>query len=381
MIIIGGGASGLIAAILIAREGIAVTLLEQNSKIGKKILVSGNGKCNITNRHIAVHRFHSQNPPFIESVLQGYDFARIEAFFHSIGVELIEEKEGKVFPMSRQAASVVEMLEYEAQRAGVEIRYDCTVKSITEVKQGFMLHTTQGDEACDLLLLASGSPAAPQLGGTFGGLEMAASLGHALIPAYPSLVQLCSDEVWVKAASGVKVEAVVKLYANSDYVTEKRGDILFTNYGISGLAILDISYEVSQQLAAFAYCELSLDIMPELNKEQLTNLLTHRVNTDSSKPLMLWLLGILNKKLIPVVIEQSKCRAKTEQNLNRKEVGKLVYAIKNRKLSISDTRGFEGAEVATGGVDTTEVNPQTMESKRVKKLYLAGEILDVDGDR
>ncbi|HFS82591.1 MAG TPA: aminoacetone oxidase family FAD-binding enzyme, partial [Epsilonproteobacteria bacterium] len=225
MIIIGGGASGLIAAILIAREGIAVTLLEQNSKIGKKILVSGNGKCNITNRHIAVHRFHSQNPPFIESVLQGYDFARIEAFFHSIGVELIEEKEVKVFPMSRQAASVVEMLEYEAQRAGVEIRYDCTVKSITEVKQGFMLHTTQGDEACDLLLLASGSPAAPQLGGTFGGLEMAASLGHALIPAYPSLVQLCSDEVWVKAASGVKVEAVVKLYANSDYVTEKRGDI------------------------------------------------------------------------------------------------------------------------------------------------------------
>ncbi|HHH37888.1 MAG TPA: aminoacetone oxidase family FAD-binding enzyme, partial [Epsilonproteobacteria bacterium] len=182
-------------------------------------------------------------------------------------------------------------------------------------------------------------------------------------------------------ASGVKVAAVVKLYANSDYVTEKRGDILFTHYGISGLAILDISYEVSQQLAAFDYCELSLDIMPEPNKEHLTNLLTHRVNTDSSKPLMLWLLGILNKKLIPVVIEQSKCRAKTEQNLNRKEVGKLVYAIKNLKLSISDTRGFEGAEVATGGVDTTEVNPQTMESKRVKKLYLAGEILDVDGDR
>ncbi len=381
VIIIGGGASGLMAAILIAREGIAVTLLEQNSKVGKKILVSGNGKCNIGNQHIVPSRYHSQNPRFIEEVLMGYGAEEIKEMFESMGLPLIEGKEGKLFPMSLQASTVVEVLVYEAQSAGVEILCDCVVKSIVEAEQGFVLQTSLGKKTCGTLLLASGSPAAPQLGGTFGGLEMAASLGHTLIPASPSLVQLCSEEEWIKKASGVKVEAAVKLYANSDYVTEKRGDILFTNYGISGLAILDISYEVSQQLAAFAYCELSLDIMPSHSKEQLTNLLLHRINPESSKPLMLWLQGFLNKKLIPIILEQSKCRTKTEQNLNRKEIGKLVYAIKNLKLPISDTRGFEGAEVATGGVDTTEINPQTMESKKAKNLYLAGEILDVDGDR
>ena len=381
VIIIGGGASGLMAAILIAREGIAVTLLEQNSKVGKKILVSGNGKCNIGNQHIVPLRYHSQNPRFIEEVLTGYGAEEIREVFESLGLPLIEGKEGKLFPMSLQASTVVEVLIHEAQCVGVEILCDCVVESISENEKGFVLQTSLGDKTCDTLLLASGSPAAPRLGGTFTGLEMAASLGHTLIPAYPSLVQLCSEEEWVKKASGVKVEAVVKLYANSNYITEKKGDILFTNYGISGLAILDISYEVSQQLAVFAYCELSLDIMPSHSKEQLTNLLLHQINPESSKPLMLWLQGFLNKKLIPIILEQSKCRAETEQNLNRKEIGKLVYAIKNLKLSISDTRGFEGAEVATGGVNTTEVNPQTMESKRVNSLYLAGEILDVDGDR
>ncbi len=381
MIIVGGGASGLMAAILIAREKKEVILLEQNSKVGKKILVSGNGKCNIGNQSISPHHYHSQNPDFVREVLRGYGEEEIISLFGSMGLPLIEGKEGKLFPMGLQASSVVETLVYEAECAGVEIICDCTVNAIVETKQGFVLDTAQGTKECDILLLASGSPAAPRLGGSFGGLEMAASLGHSLIPSSPSLVQLCSEEVWVKKASGVKVEAVVKLYANSDYITEKKGDILFTNYGISGLAILDISYEASQQLTTFAYCELSLDIFPGHSKEQLTNLLLHGINPESTKPLTLWLQGFLNKKLISVVLEQSKCRVKSEENLNRKEIGKLVYAIKNLKLSISDTRGYEGAEVAMGGVDTKEVNPETMESKKVKNLYLAGEILDVDGDR
>ncbi len=381
MIVVGGGASGLIAAIFIAREDIPVLLLEQNSKVGKKILVSGNGKCNIGNQYIVPSRYHSQNPHFINETLMGYGSQEIKDIFRSIGLPLIEGEDGRLFPMSLQAGTVVEVLVYEAKRAGVDIIYDCIVETIDKTEHGFTLQTTQGDKSCGRLLLASGSPAAPRLGGSFGGLEMAASLGHRLIPSYPSLVQLCSEEDWVKKASGVKIEAVVRLYANRDYVTEKKGDILFTNYGISGLAILDISHEVSQKLGEFAYCELSLDITPKYNKEQLINLLIHQINPESSKPLDLWLQGIINKKLIPIVVEQSKCRAKIEKDLNRKEIGKLVYTLKNLKLSISDTRGFDGAEVAMGGVDTTEVNSQTMESKMIENLYMAGELLDVDGDR
>jgi predicted Rossmann fold flavoprotein len=381
MIIVGAGAAGLSAAITAARNGTKVTLLEQNSKPGKKILVSGNGKCNITNASITPARFHSQNPEFIEKVLQGYGVEHVKNFFDSVGLPIIEGKEGKMFPMSMQAGSVTEILEYEANSMGVEIITACEVLKIDKEKKHFLLETSQGTMQCEKLLLASGSPAAPQLGGNESGLQFANDMGHTLIPSHPALTQLVSDEKWVKHASGVKVSGLAKLYANGEYITEKKGDLLFTNYGISGLAILDISREVSLRLAEYAYCELSLDLMPALSKEKLTKFLLERINTESQKPLTLWLQGVMNKKLIHIILEQSKCRAKVESELNRKEIGKLVYAIKNLKLSISDTKGFKGAEVATGGIDTREVDPNTMESKLVPNLYFAGEILDVDGDR
>ena len=381
MIIIGAGAAGLCAAITSARAGHKVTLLEQNNKIGKKILVSGNGKCNIDNKYINTNRFHSQDPDFIEEVLNGYDFEVVEKFFTSIGLELVEGKEGKMFPMSLQASSVVELLEYEVKRVGVQIVCDCAVTSINKEANTFTVETSQGTKTCKKLLLASGSPAAPQLGGSNSGYAFAAKMGHTLIPRHPSLVQLCSEEAWVKACAGVKIAGVAKLYANGEYITEKKGDLLFTNYGISGLAILDLSREVSTRLANFNYCALSLDLIPELSKEKLTNLLLKRVKEGSEKPLLLWLQGFINKKLISVIVEQSKCKATEEGELNRKEIGKLVYAIKNIKLSINDTRGFKGAEVSTGGINTTEINAQTMESKLVPNLYFAGEILDIDGDR
>ena len=381
MIIIGAGASGLIAAVTSARAGQRVLLLEQNSKIGKKILVSGNGQCNIDNRNISTNRFHSQNPDFIKAVFKDYGFDTVKKFFTSIGLELTEGKDGKMFPMSLQAGSVVELLEYEAKRVGVEIVCDCTVTSIRKDADIFVLETSQGIKACRKLLLASGSAAAPQLGGSSSGYAFAARLGHTLIPHHPSLVQLCSEDTWVKACAGVKVAGLAQLYANGEYIIEKKGDLLFTNYGISGLAILDLSREASTRLSHFDYCELSLDLIPNLSKEKLTSLLLGRIRKESEKPLALWLQGILNKKLVPVIIEQSKCRAKTEQELGRKDINKLVHSIKKLKLNISDTRGFRGAEVSTGGIDTSEVNPHTMESKLTSGLFFAGEILDVDGDR
>lgn len=381
MIVVGAGAAGLVAAIMSARAGQKVLLLEQNSKIGKKILVSGNGKCNIGNRYIASHRFHGESPDFIEAVLKGYDFQVVEKFFTSLGLVLIEGKEGKMFPMSLQASSVVEILEYEAKNAGVEILCDCAVTSLNKEEDIFTVETSQGTKRCKKLLLASGSPAAPQLGGSNSGYAFATKMGHSLIPRHPSLVQLCSDETWVKSCAGVKVGGVAQLHANGEYITEEKGDLLFTNYGISGLAILDLSREVSTRLANYDYCELNLDLMPELSKEKLTNLLLNRIKKESEKPVEIWLHGVINKKLISVILEQSKCKAKQEKELNRKEISKLVYTLKNLKLSINDTKGFRGAEVATGGINTTEINPETMESKLVPNLYFAGEILDVDGDR
>jgi len=381
MIIIGAGAAGLVSAIVSARAGQAVVLLEQNKKIGKKILVSGNGKCNIDNKYISPSRFHGQNPAFIKEVLEGYDFEVVEKFFTSLGLELAEGKEGKMFPMSLQSSAVVEFLEYEAKRVGVQIICDCAVTDISKEANTFTVETSQGTKTCTQLVLASGSPAAPHLGGSNSGYDFATKMGHSLTPRHPSLVQLCSEETWVKGCAGVKVAGTAKLYANGEHITEKKGDLLFTNYGISGLAILDLSREVSTRLANFDYCELSLDLMPQMSKEKLTALLRARVKENSEKPLNLWLQGVLNKKLIAIILEQSKCEVRTEGTLNTKEINKLVHAIKNLKLSISDTKGFKGAEVSTGGINTREVNPQTMESKLVRNLFFVGEILDVDGDR
>ena len=381
LIIIGAGATGLCASILCARNKKHVTLLEQNTRIGKKILVSGNGQCNIGNKVITEQRFHSENADFITQVLEGYGFEEIETFFLSIGLTLIEGKEGKIFPMSLQASSVIALLEYEATRLGVHILCDTKVTSIDKQADTFILQTTQGEYQSKQLLLASGSPAAPQLGGNNSGYAFATKMGHTLIPRYPALVQLCSEETWVKACAGVKVAGNATLYANGEYICEKKGDLLFTNYGISGLAILDLSREVSTRLASFDYCELSLDLIPQMSKEKLSNLLLHSIHPQSDKPLDLWLQSIVNKKLIPILLTQSKSKITLEKQLNKKEINKLVYTLKNLKLSISDTKGFQGAEVSTGGVNTQEVNPKTMESTLVSNLFFGGEILDVDGDR
>jgi predicted Rossmann fold flavoprotein len=381
VIIIGGGAAGLCASILLGRAGRHVTLLEQNRTVGKKILVSGNGKCNITNRYIGSERFHSSSPRFVREVLEGYGFEKTEAFFRSIGLELTEGKEGKIFPLSMQATSVVELLTYEAQRAGVEIICECKVTKVSRTDASFVLETTQGSMQTSELLLTVGSPAAPQLGGNDSGYLFATALGHSLIPRHPALVQLCSEEGWVRQCSGVKIAGAATLYANGEEITRREGDLLFTNYGISGLAILDLSREVSTRLAMFDYCELSLDLMPTFSKEKLTNLLLSRMDRSSQKPILLWLQGIMHPKLAKIILSHSRCRSKTEGELNRKEINTLVHTIKNLKLSISDTKGFKHAEVATGGIDTTEVDPQTMTSKLVPNLYFAGEVLDVDGDR
>lgn len=380
-IIIGAGATGLCASIVLSRAGHKITLLEQNSKIGKKILVSGNGKCNIGNKNIEISKFHSQNMEFIKDLLNGYDYKKIKEFFTSIGLVITEGDEGKLFPISMQSSSVVKILEYEARRMGVKILCDCKVSSINKKNNIFEITSSQGDMQSTHLLISSGSISAPQLGGNDSGYTFSSKLGHTLVPRYPSLVQLCSDDKEIQACVGVKTPSLVKLYANSEYITQTTGDLLFTSYGVSGLAILDISREVSIRMANYEYCELIIDLMPTYSKEKLTNLLLNNVDKNSQKPIVIWLHGILNEKLIPLILKQSKSKVKIEKEINRKEINRLVHCIKNIKISISGSKSYKNAEVTAGGVNTSEVNPLTLESKIVKNLYFGGEILDVDGDR
>ena len=379
VVVVGGGASGLLASILISRGGKEVLLLEKNSRVGKKILVSGNGKCNIGNISPKPKNYYSSNPNFIDKALENYGAKEIIDIFKTIGIEIIEGSNGKLFPLSLQASSVVDILEYEAKRLGVEIICDCEVSDISKKDNIFTIKSTIKDILAETVILTSGSQAYPKLGGSSRGLDIATSLGHNIVTPLPSLVQLSSDETWVKEVSGVKINSTVSLYANNQYITQKSGDVLFTKYGVSGLAILDISRDISIELSNHSYCHIEVDLMPKFSKERLAKLLLSTIDKD--REIEIWLMGFINKKLAKVILRESKCRAKYTSELNRKEISKIVYNIKNLHIPISDTRGFNGAEVAIGGVDTVDINPKTMESKIVKDLYFTGEILDVDGDR
>ena len=381
VLIVGAGAAGMAAAITLARHGIETVVLERNERIGKKILVSGNGKCNIGNRHIAPQRFYSNNPDFIVQALKGFDTTHIESFFASLGLALVEGKEGKLFPMSLQASSVTEALEDEAERLGVSLHYNTPVDEVRNNGGSFLVRSGDRRWRARFVVLTAGSAAAPQLGGNTGGYEMAQALGHTIVEPTPSLVQLVSDERWVQGCAGVKIAGSATLYVNNKAQLTKEGDLLFTRYGISGLAILDLSREASLALKQGAACHLTLDLMPHYTKAQLGTLLKRHIDTTRNRKLSRWLHGFLNKKLVPIILQQSHCKAKAEKDLNTKELNRLVHAIKHLKLTICDTKGFKHAEVATGGINTHEIDAQTMCSKLIDGLYFAGEIVDVDGER
>ncbi|MCH9741155.1 MAG: NAD(P)/FAD-dependent oxidoreductase [Epsilonproteobacteria bacterium] len=382
IIVIGAGASGLVTAIVAARRGKKVLILEKNSKIGKKLLATGNGKCNITNQRPTLERFYSHNPKFISQVLEGYSYQSIKQFFKSIGLELIEGKEGKVFPMSLQASSVVELLVCECEQLGVEIICESEVQSIVNRNGCYSIKYSKGRVECEKVVIATGHQSAPQLGGVSDGVGFAKQFGHHEIAGFPTLVQLTSPRKDLKQMAGVKVESRVRLKQGKQ-VVEKQGDILFTTYGISGLAILDISRFVMEQLIHTPTVTLELDLMPKMSREQLIALMKKNLHKKSQKPLDIWLQGFINKKLIAPILEPLKLDKATVGSIssNIKDIEKIVQGIKTFKFIVDGSRGYKGAEVATGGVNTKEVDAKTMESKKQKGLYFTGEVLDVDGDR
>ena len=383
VIIVGAGASGLVTAIVSARRGKRVLILEKNTRVGKKLLATGNGKCNITNQRPTTERYYSSNPHFIYKIFEGYSYQSVKQFFRSIGLELIEAKEGKVFPMSLQASSVVELLLAECRELGVEIRCGVEVEHIERVGELYEIKYNSGIEIAKAIVIATGHLSAPQLGGVDSGIVFAKRLGHTTIKSFPSLVQLTSPIKRLERIAGVKVESRVSLKTGEGRVIQRQGDVLFTSYGISGLAILDISRFVIVELLKKKTVMLTIDLMPKMSQEQLLALMRKSLVKKSSKPLTIWLQGFINKKLILPILEPLKLKNETIGSLyaNRKSLEDIVYKIKNFEFEVNGSRGYRGAEVATGGVNTKEINPKTMESKRCKGLYFTGEVLDVDGDR
>ncbi|DAB36854.1 MAG TPA: aminoacetone oxidase family FAD-binding enzyme [Sulfurospirillum cavolei] len=379
--IIGAGASGLVCAIEAARKGLHVTLFEKNGKVGRKILATGNGKCNISNEKISLERYHGASVGFAKEALRRFDTFTCKAFFRSLGLEMREGEEGRLYPMSHQASSVVDMLLHEVRSLHVSIVLESEVSKIEKKGAEFVLHVNAQTYVFDACVIATGSIAMPTLGSSGSGYAFAKSLGHSVIEPYPSLVQFVCDEPHLKEVSGVKMDANVELYIDNQKCQSVQGDLLFTAYGLSGSAILDLSRKASHALVHDESVHVVLDLLPMLSREALTSLLQKRLSVAKDKSLSLWLEGMIPKKLAHFIIENTRLtHIKEASTLGVKEIKKIVFALKALRLHVKATKGFESAEVCAGGVDVSELDAKNLMSKKIANLYFCGEVLDIDGD-
>jgi len=377
VIIIGAGASGLTAAIAAARQGGQVLVIERKEKAGKKILASGNGKCNFTNMVQKPECYRSDDSAFPMKVLSCFNINKTIEFFKELGI-YPKNREGYLYPNSEQALSVVQVLVMECDRLRVEFRYNETVKEIT--KPDFTVVTNLQAYRGKKLILATGGCASPQLGSDGSGFVLAKQLGHTIIKPVPALVQLKSPDKCCKTASGVRVMSNIRLCSGERVLEEETGEILFTDYGISGIPVMQVSRFAGKALDRGEKVQLKLDFIQELTQEELLILLQQRIHKHPEKNVEEMMIGLLNHKLSFVILNKTKLDiCKKAKQLSNMELKELVKNIKEFTLPINGTNSFENAQVCAGGVSTKEINEATMESKLYRNLYLIGEVVDVDG--
>ena len=378
----GGGAAGMVAAIAARRQGADVTILERNPRIGKKILATGNGRCNFTNIHTDSNHYQGNNPRFAHTALAKFSVSETISFFEALGIAHKVEELGKVFPMSDQASSILDVLMYELKELGVIIICDAYVTEILYKQDTFTLRLENGSAyQADSVVLAAGGKAMPSTGSDGNGFVLAKQLGHTIIDIFPGLVQLKLDGPFFKQIDGVKFVGTAELLHNDKIIAKDRGDILFGNYGVSGPPILQISRQAGQLLHANKAVSLRLTIMDMMSKEALNKLLTKRFEQGSSKTIEFSLVGLVNKRLIPVLLKEAAIGdiKRPAANLTTQEIERISTILTNWQFKITGTKGWTSAQVTAGGVATNEINQNTMESTMVKGLFFAGEILDIDG--
>lgn len=380
--ILGGGASGLMAALAAARAGADVTIYEHNNSVGKKILASGNGRCNIINTTVSSEDYAGIDPFFTAYALEQLPFEDFETFCHSIGLLLECKSDGRCYPLSNEAKAVLIAFKSAVADAGVKILTEKKVTALTKEKKGFIVHCEDEKSIYDKVLIATGSQAAPQLGATDDGIRFAHSFGHEIIPQYPSLVQLHLNSKFHHKMAGVKTFAEVTLTINNKPLTIVQGDILFASYGISGLAILDISQNASYALMNNQRVSLAINLLPNFDPQTLKATLEKLFYDVPNRPIETVLSTLLPSKTIAHLCEEIAINPlKSVSALSEKELQKLIHLIQNWKFEVNGTHGFKHAEVSGGGVATVQINDKTMESKLVKGLYFAGEVLDIVGRR
>lgn len=373
IIVIGGGASGLAAAICAARQGASVLILERMPRIGKKLLATGNGKCNYTNRFMDVHCYHSRKPSAVADILEAFNGEAAETFFAELGI-LPKAKDSYVYPNSMQAASVLDALRFELERLGVGIITETEVDAVWPKGKGFQIQGANTIYHCRRVILACGGKASAKLGSNGSGYALAERLGHRIIPVVPALTGLKAKEKFYKALAGIRVEAAVTLRIDGKAVDRHQGDVQLAEYGISGIPVFQVSGQAAYGLLEKRQVCCSLDFFPEMPEENLVKLLEERYRKFQGRPVEAFETGLLNRKLI------HECLRLAGGSVNAlPETEALTKFLKHFPATIAGSRGYDFAQVCAGGVDLNEICTKNCESTLHPGLYITGELLDADG--
>lgn len=384
--VIGGGASGMMAAITAARKGALVTIYEHTDRLGKKILATGNGKCNLGNLDMQPSCFYSGNPMLVEQCLERFSTGETIAFFESLGMS-VKEKNGYLYPLGEQAAIVLDVLRYSVEAWKIKVEYNSQIKGIYEVvntggEKALCVENGKEKVFFHSVILACGSKASPKTGSDGSGYVLAKHMGHRIRPVLPSLVQLKCNDKFCKALSGVRCDAKIHIWDKDKLLFEERGELQLTDYGISGIPVFQLSGAVNRYLHDNkSRLNVSIDFMPDLDEVALEELQKRNLSVKRSENCTVeeFFTGVLNKKIMNVLIKQAGVQpGEFLSKVSESSLQKIFKSSKQFKMHITESNGFEQAQVCTGGVDMNEVS-DNLESKKVKGVYFAGELLDVDG--
>ena len=384
VIVIGGGPAGILAAGAAGARGRKTLLIEKNEKLGKKLFITGKGRCNVTNA-ADMDEFMSnipKNSKFLYSAFRALSNNDLIAILNDMGLKTKVERGGRVFPESDKSSDVLKALQKYLDKNNVDVMLNSSVREIETLDNiiNKVILMDGKDIICESVILCTGGLSYPQTGSTGDGLEFAKAVGHTVTDLFPSLIPLVVKEDYIKELQGLSLKNVsIKVLADNKSIYDDFGEMLFTHYGLSGPIVLSASFYISDYLKKKREIKLAIDLKPALSEEDLDKRVLKDFNEKLNKQFKNSLDALLPQKLIPVIIKQSKIDENKEVNQISKEERKhLVSLLKHFEFTITGTRPIAEAIVTSGGVSLKEINPKTMESKLIKGLYFAGEVMDLD---
>lgn len=378
--VIGAGASGMTAALTAARLGHEVTLYERQTRVGRKLMATGNGRCNLTNTGAGPSNYHGEAPDFVRPALEAFPSEAALDFFRGLGLLAREEWGGRVYPLSNSANSVVDVLRQALDAAGVELIAGDRVRELRRAGSGYSVTTESGDKrSFDAVVVACGGLAGEKLGGGRDGYELLKALGHTRTALRPALVQITTEPMYPRSLKGIKADCALRVLSRGRLLASSCGELLFTETGVSGPAAFDVSRAVSE--AGDAKMELEIDFLRDYTAAEVLAHLQNRARTAPELPASELLTGSVHNRLGRMLIKYADVEAAAPLSaLSERELRTVAAACKRFKLPVRGTEGFANAQVTAGGIRTSEFDPRTLESRLCPRLFACGEVLDIDGD-